>query len=71
MTPVLTTAIIIKELSFGVIMQQNVLKYERSFLSEQNRTIRHISLIREGTEYYNYVHVFLNYVTFFHVYPYQ
>ena len=32
------------------------------FLSEQNRTIRHISLIREGTEYYNYVHVFLNYV---------
>ena len=41
------------------------------FLSEQNRTIRHISLIREGTEYYNYVHVFLNYVTFFQVYRYQ
>ena len=39
------------------------------FISEQNRTIRHISMIREGTEYYNYVHVFLNYVTFFHVYP--
>ena len=29
MTPVLTTAIIIKELSFGVIMQQNVLNRSR------------------------------------------
>ena len=31
MTPVLTTAIIIKGLSFGVIMQQNVLESECSF----------------------------------------
>ena len=62
MTRVLTTAIIIKGLSFGVIMQQTFFNLNFLFISVQNRTIRHISMRREGTEYYN--NVFQN-VTFF------
>ena len=59
MTPVLTTAIIIKELSFRVIMQQNVLYSECSFYirTKQNKKAYLANVFQNVTFFFTFTRI--------------